>query len=104
IREAMVGVVWDEDGTGKAARSEIARIGGKTGTAQVIAQKAGQDQESLPERLRDHAWFISFAPAEKPTIAVVVLVENGGHGGAAAAPRARKIIEEYLRDDRPKLG
>ncbi|HEY5649764.1 MAG TPA: penicillin-binding protein 2 [Nitrospiria bacterium] len=104
IRKAMVGVVWEEEGTGKAARSTIAKIGGKTGTAQVVGNKPGRDQESLPERLRDHAWFIAFAPADDPTIAVVVLVENGGHGGEAAAPRARMVIEEYLRNDRSQLG
>lgn len=100
IREAMIGVVWEEKGTGKAARSTIVKIGGKTGTAQVVGHKPGRTQENLPERLRDHAWFIAFAPVDNPTITVVVLVENGGHGGSVAAPRAKLVIEEYLRDDR----
>ena len=52
--------------------------------------------ENLPYKIRDHAWFVAFAPAEKPEIAVAVLVEHGGHGGAAAAPLAKKIIEKYF--------
>jgi len=51
----------------------------------------------VSERLRDHAWFIAYAPAERPQIAVAVIVEHGGHGGAAAAPVARKVIEEFLK-------
>jgi penicillin-binding protein 2 len=46
--------------------------------------------------IRDHAWFVAYAPAVKPEIAVAVIVEHGGHGGAAAAPLAKKVIEKYL--------
>ena len=52
--------------------------------------------EGVAERHRDHAWFIAFAPAEQPTIALVVLAENGGHGGGTAAPIARKVMDYYL--------
>ncbi|MDP2852381.1 MAG: penicillin-binding transpeptidase domain-containing protein, partial [Gallionella sp.] len=71
---------------------------GKTGTAQVIAMKQGEkyDAEKIDERHRDHAWFIAFAPAEQPRIALVVLAENGGHGGGTAAPIARKVMDYYL--------
>jgi len=52
--------------------------------------------ENLAYLIRDHAWFVSYAPADKPEIAVVVLVEHGGHGGAAAAPLAKQVIEKYF--------
>jgi len=74
------------------------RVAAKTGTAQVFS--LGQNQKynaaSLAERLRDHALFIAFAPADNPKIAIAVLVENGGHGGLAAAPIARRIFDAYL--------
>ena len=73
-------------------------IAGKTGTAQVVGIKQGEtyDAKELSERNRDHAWFIAFAPADKPKLAVAVLVENGGHGGSTAAPIARKVFDYYL--------
>jgi penicillin-binding protein 2 len=72
-------------------------MAGKTGTAQVYS--VGQNERldrKVEERLRDHSWFIAFAPAEDPQIAVAVLVENGGFGAAASAPIARKIMDAYL--------
>jgi len=71
---------------------------GKTGTAQVytVAQGAKYNAKAIPERLRDHAWFVAFAPAEAPRIAVAVLVENAGFGASNAAPIARKVIDTYL--------
>jgi penicillin-binding protein 2 len=73
-------------------------VAGKTGTAQVfsVAQNAKYNAQTVPERLRDHSWFIAFAPAEAPRIAVAVLVENGGWGASAAAPIARKVLDAYL--------
>ncbi len=50
----------------------------------------------VDERLRDHAWFIAYAPADHPRIALAVLVENGGFGAQAAAPIARKVLDYYL--------
>jgi penicillin-binding protein 2 len=50
----------------------------------------------VSERLRDHAWFIAYAPADHPRIAVAVLVENGGFGAQAAAPIARQVFDYYL--------
>jgi penicillin-binding protein 2 len=76
------------------------RIAGKTGTAQVVA--LAQDQEKAPElkatpwEQRDHAWFMAFAPADKPQIALAVLVEHAGHGGSVAAPIARAVLDAYL--------
>jgi penicillin-binding protein 2 len=82
-------------GIGYNAPYEIA---GKTGTAQVKSVAQGQTyQEHLtPERLRDHALFISFAPVNDPKVAVAVIVENGGHGGSAAAPIARKVMDYVI--------
>ncbi|HEY1724920.1 MAG TPA: penicillin-binding protein 2 [Steroidobacteraceae bacterium] len=73
-------------------------IAGKTGTAQVftVGQNEKYVEKNVAERLRDHAWFICFAPAESPRIAVAVLVENGGFGASAAAPIARKVMDAYL--------
>jgi len=83
-----------------AAISKDARysIAGKTGTAQVytVAQNAKYNASTVAERLRDHAWFIAFAPAETPRIAVCVLVEMGGFGASAAAPIARRVMDAYL--------
>jgi penicillin-binding protein 2 len=56
-----------------------------------------EDSENLPEKYKDHAWFVAFAPVEKPQIALAVLVEHGGHGGTAAAPIAKRVIEAYIK-------
>ncbi|MGB6451942.1 MAG: penicillin-binding protein 2 [Steroidobacteraceae bacterium] len=78
---------------------------GKTGTAQVftVAQNAKYNAKTVPERLRDHAWFIAFAPAEAPRIAVAVLVENAGFGSDSAAPVARQVLDAYLLGPDGKL-
>jgi penicillin-binding protein 2 len=77
-------------------------VAGKTGTAQVIAQK--EQGKKLSGLTQDHAWFIAYAPVENPRIAVAVLVEHGGHGGGAAAPIARRVIEEYIKNVGPKMA
>ncbi|MBA3024106.1 MAG: penicillin-binding protein 2 [Gammaproteobacteria bacterium] len=79
-------------------------VAGKTGTAQVIGMKQGEkyDEGKVSEYNRDHAWFIAFAPADKPRIALAVLAENGGHGGSTAAPIARKVLDYYLLGKKPK--
>jgi len=78
---------------------------GKTGTAQVysVAQDEKYNARTVAEQLRDHSWFIAFAPADSPRIAVAVLVENGGFGSMAAAPVARKVMDTYLLDADGKL-
>ncbi len=71
--------------------------GGKTGTAQVFSLRGQRYvEDDVAERLRDHSWFIGFAPAEQPTIAIVVLVENGGFGAQSAAPVARSVMDYHL--------
>ena len=79
-------------------------MAGKTGTAQAfsVAQNSRYVESQVDERLRDHSWFIAFAPAENPQIALAVLVENGGFGASAAAPIARKIMDAYLLPRLPK--
>jgi penicillin-binding protein 2 len=74
------------------------KIAGKTGTAQVksVAQGAAYVESATAKHLRDHALFIALAPVEDPKIVVAVIVENGGHGGSAAAPIARRVMDEYL--------
>lgn len=97
LRNALADVVRSNAGTGGAARSSIVEIAGKTGTAQVVEMRGAYvKSEQLAYFVRDHAWFVSYAPAQNPKIAVVVLVEHGGHGGSAAAPLAKKVIEKYI--------
>ncbi|WP_435628047.1 penicillin-binding protein 2 [Candidatus Ferrigenium straubiae] len=98
VKRAMVAVNQPGGTAAGAAAGAPYRIAGKTGTAQVIAMKQGEkyDESKIDERHRDHAWFIAFAPAEQPKIALVVLAENGGHGGGTAAPIARKVMDYYL--------
>ncbi|NNF17333.1 MAG: penicillin-binding protein 2 [Gammaproteobacteria bacterium] len=108
IIDAMIGVVHGQRGTARAVglNSEY-RIAGKTGTAQVftVGQDETYDDLDLKETQRDHAWFVAFAPAAKPRIAVVVLVENGGSGSGTAAPIARRVMDAYLLDQfRPDDG
>lgn len=96
IKQAMAGVNTSGTGT-RAFAGAPYESGGKTGTAQVYSLKgqkyvAGQ----VKERLRDHSWFIAFAPVDKPKIVAAVLVENGGFGAASAAPIARQIFDYYL--------
>lgn len=103
IRDAMVGVVRDQRGTGHRAKlNDLPHIivGGKTGTAQAI----GKIIESAGGQFGDHAWFIAFAPSEKPEIALAVLVENGGHGGVVAAPVSRAVMEAYFKKRYPFAG
>jgi penicillin-binding protein 2 len=71
---------------------------GKTGTAQVVTVKQTEStkHKDVDERKREHAWFIAFAPADDPKIAISVLVENAGFGATAAAPIARKVLDSYL--------
>ncbi len=97
IRRALGGVVNDH-GTGGAARLPGIEVGGKTGTAQLVTVKGKMvKSEDLPYEIRDHAWFVGFAPVEDPDICVVAMIEHGGHGGSAAAPVVRAVMQEYFR-------
>ncbi len=98
VKSAMEAVTKPGGTAAVASYGATYRMAGKTGTAQVIAIKQGEkyDAKKVSEYNRDHAWFIAFAPADKPRIAMAVLVENGGHGGTTAAPIARKVMDYYL--------
>ena len=106
IVDALTAVVEEPGGTGGRARVPGVRVGGKTGTAQVVRLDHTKDLEEheIPIRYRDHAWFVSFAPAESPEIVVSVLAEHGGHGGSAAAPIAQKILARYFEKQRAAAG
>lgn len=98
IKKGMVAAVNAPHGTAPKARLKKITVAGKTGTAQVIhlTKLKDTDKEEIPRKYRDHAWFTCFAPAEDPTIAVTVLNEHGGHGGSAAAPIAKLILQKYF--------
>lgn len=104
IINGMVGVTTPPRGTarGSAAGAKYS-IAGKTGTAQVfsIGQTEKYNEKEIEERLRDHALFVAFAPAEAPRIAMAVLVENGRSGSGTAAPVARKVLDAYLLEATP---
>lgn len=94
IQKGLTAVV--EEGTARGMRSSLVSIAGKTGTAQVVGLRSGPKNDT-PKELKDHAWFVGYAPVDDPQIAVVILVENMGHGGSAAAPLAKELIEAYIR-------
>ena len=102
IKSAMVGV--NKEGTGRTAFVGAQYVSaGKTGTAQLfnIKQNEKYKDSHVQARLKDHAWFIAFAPADHPKIALAVLVENGGFGAQAAAPIARRVLDYYLMHQLP---
>jgi penicillin-binding protein 2 len=104
VIKAMIGTTTY--GTGAAAFAKTAySAGGKTGTAQVytVAQNEKYNAKTVAENLRDHAWFVAFAPAEQPRIAVAVLAENAGFGSGTAAPIARAVLDAYLLGNDGKL-
>lgn len=97
IKRGMAGVVTE--GTGARAFAGAAYdSGGKTGTAQVFSLKSGQKYVAgqVKERLRDHSWYVAFAPVDKPKIVVAVMVENGGFGAQSAAPITRQVFDYHL--------
>lgn len=90
IRAALHDVV--AGGTGKNAFLPYVSVGGKTGTVQVVSKSSGLSGE----KYMDHAWFVAFAPTDKPEIALAVFVEHGGGGGAVAAPIAKLAVDAYM--------
>ena len=87
MRQIMIGVVQNGTARAKFSGSTVS-AGGKTGTAQ---------REERDGKYRIDAWFIGFAPAENPQLAFAVIVEGGGHGGEAAVPIARVIVEKAAK-------
>lgn len=101
VVQAMIDTAHQPGGTAyRIGQSAPYLIAGKTGTAQVAAlsqeDKVARALEDTPFHLRDHALFIAFAPADDPRIAIAVIAEHAGSGGAVAAPIARKVMDQYL--------
>jgi penicillin-binding protein 2 len=105
IKRALVGVNTEPEGTGRIAFANAGYVSaGKTGTAQVIGLKGQKyNANRIAERFRDNALYVAFAPADKPRIALAMVVENAGFGAAAAAPIARKAMDYYLLGKRPAV-
>ena len=95
VQEGMWMVVNGTKGTARGSSLETVEFAGKTGTAQVVKLQQG-DQEDLPVKFRDHGWFICFAPADEPIIAMAILVEHGMGGSRSAAPIAKHIFERLF--------
>lgn len=104
VRNALVDATQAGGTAANAAADAEYTFAGKTGTSQVIGIKQNEryKEELVAEHHRDHAMFIAYAPAEKPTIALAVLVENGGNGGATAAPIARTVLDYFLMGKIPE--
>jgi penicillin-binding protein 2 len=97
VRDGLVAVVNSPGGTAGRVKIPGITVAGKTGTAQVVHRTTFESvQGDTPYLYRDHAWFTCYAPAERPLIAVTVLVEHGRHGGSAAGPVARKVLMKYF--------
>jgi penicillin-binding protein 2 len=92
-------VVNEGGGTGHALKRKEEDVSGKTGTAQVVSMpdnENGRRRAFVSSKHGDHALFVCYAPRENPEIAIAVIMEHAGHGGSAAAPIARKIIDAYF--------
>jgi penicillin-binding protein 2 len=107
VRDGMMAVVNERRGTAWKSRLKSVSIAGKTGSAQVVKQReriSRSQERHIPYRFRDHALYVAFAPADKPEIAVSVVVEHGMHGGSVAAPICHNIIGHYFNPALPVKG
>jgi penicillin-binding protein 2 len=93
VRDAMISVV--SEGTGIRAKLEGIEVAGKTGSAQVVTHARLETNKQARE-YQPHGWFVCFAPAENPKVAMVVMVEHGTAGGTSAAPVAGQILSRYF--------
>ncbi len=104
VQEGMEATIHGRGTATAMARGVDYRMAGKTGTAQKISRRGSgsTDPRSLPYHLRHQALFVGYAPADRPTIAVAVVVEHGGYGGTTAAPIARRIFDAWLLGTMPE--
>lgn len=98
VTKGMWGAVNWPSGTAYGARIDALPYAGKTGTAQARETRSGVSESVAAWLLQDHAWFVGYAPAQKPRVVIVVFIEHGGFGGAAAAPIAKSVLETYYRE------
>lgn len=99
INKALWGVVNEPGGTGAVMKRPQQDVCGKTGTAQIVSlqrDKQGRKIDTLTAETNDHALFVCFAPYADPEIVIAVVMENAGHGGSAAAPVAKKILDAFF--------
>ena len=101
IRNAMSDVVNGAGGTGHKCKLDGIEVCGKSGTAQVVGNKAanlesGEEEDKIPYKYRDNGWFIAFAPKDHPQIAVACIIEHGGHGGSSAAPVIHDVMKRFF--------
>ncbi len=103
VRRGMIDVTLPGGTAASVGANATYSIAAKTGTAQVVGIKQNEkyNANSIDERHRDHALFIAYAPADNPTIALAVIVENGSHGGSVGGPIARKVMDYYLLGKQP---
>ena len=102
VLKGMIGATTYGTAAFTAGKNSSYTIAGKTGTAQVFTvSRSERLTDKVSERLKDHSWFIAYAPAEAPEIAVAVLVENGGVGSAVAAPIARRVMDAWILGSEP---
>ncbi|MCK9363716.1 MAG: penicillin-binding protein 2 [Syntrophales bacterium] len=110
INKGLWGVVNERGGTGYLLKRAQQDVCGKTGTAQVIGLPQNAKEKKMTAETNDHALFVCFAPCENPEIVIAVILENAGHGGATAAPVAKKMLDVYfsqknkLPERRPSQG
>ena len=106
VIEGMIAVMHGSHGTARQAGQRLSyRVAAKTGTSQLVSlPQAGEAAQDLPEDLKDHALFIAFAPAERPRVALALIIENGGSGGKIAAPIARRILDYYFVERLRRAG
>ncbi|MDR2302358.1 MAG: penicillin-binding protein 2 [Deltaproteobacteria bacterium] len=98
VKKGMEAVVNDPGGTGRRARLPDVKVAGKTGTTQTVSLEKyqGYSAANRPYKMKDHAWFTSYAPADNPEVVVTVLLEHTGGGGTKSAPVAAKMMAAYF--------
>jgi penicillin-binding protein 2 len=98
VQDSLIAVVNEAGGTGRRGRLEGVLVAGKTGTTQTVSldRVQGYSASTRPYKLRDHAWFTAYAPADAPEVVVTVLIEHAGGGGSKAAPVAAKVLAAYF--------